>query len=135
MATPFHIEIATPDGGVYDGQITRLIVRTIAGDVCIMAKHTNYCSALGMGEARVTMEDGTVREAACMGGMVSVMGGACRLFATTWEWKEDIDVNRAERAKERAEELLSHKSTMAKHDIQVAQAKLWRALIRLDVSK
>ena len=70
MATPFHLQIVTPDGSEFDGQAVRIIVRTIAGDVCVMARHTNYCTALGMGEAKVTMEDGSVRTAACMGGML-----------------------------------------------------------------
>ena len=61
MATPFHLQIVTPDGSEFDGQAVRIIVRTIAGDVCVMARHTNYCTALGMGEAKVTMEDGSVR--------------------------------------------------------------------------
>jgi F-type H+-transporting ATPase subunit epsilon len=52
MATPFHLQIVTPDGSEFDGQAVRIIVRTIAGDVCVMARHTNYCTALGMGERR-----------------------------------------------------------------------------------
>ncbi|WP_026505211.1 ATP synthase F1 subunit epsilon [Butyrivibrio sp. NC3005] len=135
MAAPFHLQIATPDGGVFDGQATRLICRTIDGDVCVMARHTNYCSALGMGEARVTMEDGNVRLAACMGGMLNVMDGECRLVATTWEWKEDIDLDRAEDAKRRAEEMLAERDRMDDRDIQVAEAKLRRALIRSGVAK
>ena len=38
MATPFHLQIVTPDGSEFDGQAVRIIVRTIAGDVCVMAR-------------------------------------------------------------------------------------------------
>ncbi len=42
-----------------------------------------------------------------MGGMLSVMNGDCRVVATTWEWEEDIDAERAEAAKHRAEQALA----------------------------
>lgn len=134
MATPFHLQIVTPDGSEFDGQAVRVIVRSIAGDVAIMAKHTNYCTALGMGEARVTMEDGTVRTAACMGGMLNVMDGEVRLIATTWEWEEDIDLVRAQKAKENAEKKLSEKDKLSEKEIALAEAKLKRALVRSDVA-
>ena len=134
MAAPFHLQIVTPDGSEFDGQAVRVIVRSIAGDVAIMARHTNYCTALGMGEARVTMEDGTVRTAACMGGMLNVMDGEVRLIATTWEWEEDIDLVRAQKAKENAEKKLSEKDKLSEKEIALAEAKLKRALVRSDVA-
>lgn len=134
MATPFHLQIATPDGSKLDGQATRIILRTIDGDVCVMAKHINYCSALGMGPAKVELEDGTVRTAACMGGMINVMDGECRVVATTWEWKEDIDLERAQDAKKRAQERLATKDKLGDKDVMLAEAKLKRALIRSDVA-
>lgn len=68
---------------------------------CILARHMNYCTAIGMGTAHVVLEDGTERKAACIGGMLTMMNGECRLIPTTWEWSEDIDVARAEEAKKR----------------------------------
>jgi F-type H+-transporting ATPase subunit epsilon len=64
----------------------------------------NYVTAIGMGTATVWMEDGTKRQAACIGGMISMMDNLCRVIPTTWEWGEDIDVVRAQEAKKRAEE-------------------------------
>ena len=78
----FPIQIVTPDGLIFDGQAERLFCRTIAGDVCILARHCDYMTALGMGEARLTLEDGTVRRAACIGGLLAVTKGAARLVAT-----------------------------------------------------
>lgn len=134
MATPFHLQIVTPDGSEYEGQAARVIVRTIAGDVAIMAKHTNYCTALGMGEAKVEMEDGTARTAACIGGMLNVMDGEVRIIATTWEWKEDIDLARAQKAKEKAEQKLAEKDKLSEREVTLAEAKLKRALIRSNVA-
>ena len=87
----FPLRIGTLDGLLFEGNVERVICRTVSGDLAILARHCNYCTALGMGEASVVMEDGSRRTAACIGGMLSVMNGKCRVLATTWEWKEDID--------------------------------------------
>ena len=98
----------------------------------LSSSHCNYCTALGMGEASVVMEDGRRRTAACIGGMLSVMNGKCRVLATTWEWKEDIDEQRAQEAKKRAEEMIT-KGGLSDHDYKIVEAKLQRALVRLSV--
>ena len=77
----FPLRIGTPDGLLYEGNVERVVCRSISGDLAILARHCNFCTALGMGEASVVMEDGTRRTAACIGGMLSVMNGTCRLLA------------------------------------------------------
>ena len=128
----FPLRIGTPDGLLFEGEVQRIVCRSITGDLAILAGHCNYCTALGMGEAHVILEDGTSRSAACIGGMLTVMDGSCSLLATTWEWKEDIDEQRAQEAKKRAEEMIA-KGGLSDHDYKVAEAKLQRALVRLSV--
>ena len=128
----FPLKIGTPDGLLFEGEVTRLVCRSITGDLAIMARHVNFCTALGMGEAHIVMEDGSVREAACIGGMLSVMNGECSLLATTWEWKEDIDAERAGKAKSREEQKLA-KTGLTDEEYKIAKAKLERALVRLSV--
>ena len=118
------------DGQEYDGQVQKLLLRTIDGDVEILARHTDYCTAIGMGTARVTMADGKERKAACIGGMLSVMKGEVRVFPTTWEWSEDIDIERAKAAKAKAEEKLSDQLLDKEARVR-AEAKLYRALVRI----
>lgn len=130
----FRLKIVTADGEYYDGEAQSLVVRTIDGDVCIMARHTPYLTALGMGECRLTEGDGTKRRAACIGGMLSVMNNEVNLVATTFEWAENIDVSRAERARERAQAMLSGTNLDPK-DLELANAKLKRALTRINVGK
>ena len=91
-------------------------------------------AALGMGEAHIVLEDGTRRNAACIGGMLSMMNGVCRVLATTWEWEEDIDAKRAEAAKHRAEQALANGGLTDK-EYRIAEAKLQRALVRLSVKE
>ena len=128
----FPLRIGTPDGLLFEGEVERVVCRSITGDLTILAGHCNFCTALGMGEAHVVLEDGSRRDAACIGGMLSVMDGSCHLLATTWEWQEDIDAERAATAKQRAEEKLA-KGGLTDQEYKIVQAKLQRALVRLSV--
>ena len=128
----FPLRIGTPDGLLFEGNAERVVCRSITGDLAILAGHCNFCTALGMGEAYIVTEDGKKREAACIGGMLSVIDGSCHLLATTWEWREDIDAKRAEEARRRAENIIA-KGGLTDREYEIARAKLQRALVRLSV--
>ena len=130
----FHLQIVTPDGLFYDGQAESVTVPTVDGAVTILARHIDYLSALGMGEARVEA-DGKTRRAACIGGMVSVTQGEVKVVATTFEWAEDIDAQRAERALEIATQTLQNRQQLTDQELILAQAKLKRALVRTSSAK
>ena len=129
--TPFHLKIVTPDGLVYDGEAEQLTVRTQEGDVSILARHINFVTPLGMGRATV-VANGQRRNAACIGGMLSVVSGEVTLVPTTFEWADQIDVERAERAQQKAEERL--KASTSDTEVRLAEAKLHRALVRKSVA-
>lgn len=131
MAT-FTLQIVTPDGESFNGPAERLIARAIDGDVCILANHSKYVTALSTGEVRVTI-DGTRRRAACSGGMLSAIDNAVRLVANTFEWAEEIDATRAQLAKEAAERTLQDATDA--HEISLAKGKLAKALVRINVAK
>lgn len=130
--TPFQLKIVTPDGLIFDGQAEELVVRTTSGDLGILAGHINCVAPLGMGRATVIM-DGKRRYAACIGGMVSVVDGVVTLVPTTFEWAESIDAERAAASQQRAEKIL-HKKESSDTEIQLAQARLHRALVRKNVA-
>ena len=130
--TPFQLKIVTPDGLFFDGQAEELIVRTTSGDLGILAGHINCVAPLGMGRATVIV-DGKRRYAACIGGMVSVVGGVVTLVPTTFEWAETIDEARAEASRLRAESTLRSKNA-SDTELQLAQARLHRALVRKSVA-
>ena len=119
----FHLQIVTPDGLFFDGEALSLDVRTPNGGVTILPRHINYVTPLGMGVA-------TVRTEERIGGMLAMTNGECKLIATTFEWAEDIDQARAQNALARAQETLKDKEHLSAAQLQLAEAKLRRALVR-----
>lgn len=130
--TSFPLKIVTPDGLQFDGMAEELVIRTMTGDMGILAGHISCVAPLGMGQATVVV-DGKKRYAACIGGMLSVVNGAVTLVPTTFEWAEKIDVDRAKTSESRAKAILSNK-TSTDTDIRLAEARLKRALIRKSVA-
>ena len=49
----FPLKIVTPDGLIFDGQAEKLVVRTVSGDMAVLARHINCVCPLGMGQAIV----------------------------------------------------------------------------------
>ena len=130
--TSFHLRIVTPDGLIFDGQAEEVVVRTISGDIGILAGHIDCAAPLGMGRATV-ITGGQKRYAACIGGILSVVEGEVRLVPTTFEWEEQIDMERAERSAEKAQKILADKNT-PEVDLRMAEARLKRALVRKAVA-
>ncbi|MGN0700520.1 MAG: ATP synthase F1 subunit epsilon [Oscillospiraceae bacterium] len=129
--TPFKLKIITPEKVFFDGETEQIIVRTTVGDVGILNGHEPYCAALGIGQLRVKL-NGEFRHAATSGGIVKVSKEGTTILVQTCEWADEIDVNRANTAKETAEQRLQS----AKDDAQLrmAEAKLQRALNRINAA-
>ena len=130
----FHLQVVTPDGLAFEGEAEKLSVRTQDGVIGILPRHIDYVAPLGMGEAVITEPEGKTRRAACIGGMVAVQNGEVRLVATTFEWAEKIDLERAKEAEERARALMA-KDGISERDLKLAEAKLHRALVRQAVGR
>ena len=129
----FHIDIVTPDGIEYSGDVESLLVRTDDGDVEFLAGHIDYMASLGTGRARIK-QDGKDRFASVSGGFVTVKDGEVSLVAITFEFRENIDLDRAKAARDEAKAKLSSGGTDDK-SVKLAQAKLQRALNRIGVAE
>ncbi len=131
----FRLKIISPDGVFFDGEAHELSLRSIDGDVAIMAGHIPYLTAVGIGECRVYTGEGggTVRRAACCGGLLNVTKEGVFLAPTTFEWAEDIDRERAEAAKQKA--LARIESPKSSAEKKLAQIKLQRAELRIKISQ
>ncbi|MCD7847679.1 MAG: ATP synthase F1 subunit epsilon [Oscillospiraceae bacterium] len=131
--TSFPLKIVTPDGLQFEGQAEELIVRTIAGDIGVMAGHTDCVTPLGMGMATVVI-DGEKKYAACIGGMLSVLKGNVTLIPTTFEWADEINAERAADSERRAKEIIESKNA-SDTEMRLAEARLKRSLIRQSVAQ
>ena len=129
----FELKIVTPDGLRYEGNAQELIVRTTTGDLGILAGHINCVAPLGMGQAMAVI-DGQKRYAACIGGMVSVVDNRVSVVATSFEWADQIDLDRARASEERAKAVLADKKA-TDEAVALAEARLKRALIRKSIAK
>ena len=131
MAEIFKVEIITPDRIFYEGEAEFLEFSTAAGDIGVYAKHIPMTTVLAPGAVIIhNGEEETV--AAVHSGFAEILGDKVTLLAEIAEWPEEIDINRAEAAKNRAEERIANKS--ADIDLKRAEFALRKALIRIDVA-
>ncbi len=133
--TPFKLQIITPDGVFFDGMTENVIVRTTVGDKGILARHEPYVAALTISKFKV-MIDGAFRFGAISSGVIKVGKDKTVILAQSCEWANEIDVDRAVRAKEVAENRISEYSrTNDQKNLDIAEFKLKRALNRIEVAK
>ncbi len=129
----FHLKIVSPDGVFFDGEAHQLSLRSIDGDIAVLAGHIPYLTAVGIGECRVYLGEGEPKRAACCGGLLNVTREGVFLAPTTFEWAEDIDSERAEAAKQKA--LSRIESPKSDAELRLAQIKLQRAELRIAISQ
>ena len=99
--TRLYLKVVTPDKLFFEGEIDMLVARTIEGDVGILLNHSPLVTILDIG--RLVIKDGDERKvAACAGGYIDVRNNNITVVSDACEWEDEIDINRAERAKERA---------------------------------
>ena len=126
----FHLEIVTPDGLAYEGMIESLLVNTREGTVEFLAGHIDYVTALGIGKIRIK-ENGKDRFASVSGGFVTVSQSEVKLVAITFEFAENIDIDRAKLVKQRATDVIA--TSKDSKAVEIAKLKLQRALSRIKV--
>lgn len=131
MAT-FHLKVLTADKVFFDGDVDRIVVRTTQGDVGILPNHVKYLAAIGIGGLTI-ITGGTSRMAAIAGGFVDVSKEGTVILARTCEWADEIDINRARAAEERAKARLQQKESSNAQD--VAAAKLKKAINRIRIAQ
>lgn len=127
----FQLKVVTAERSFFDGEAERIVVRTTEGDVGILPKHVPYVAALGIGGLTI-FTGGSSRVAAVSGGFVEVSAAGTTVLARTCEWADEIDINRAREAAERAKALLHQQISEHEHDI--ADVKLKKAINRIRIA-
>ena len=132
MAT-FQLDIVTPEKTVYSGEIEHFQAPGVDGSFGVLARHQPLLAALGIGLVGLREADGTTeRTLAISGGFANVSGDGATILAEAAEFDDEIDIERARAARDRAQERLDNRTPDV--DVERAQTALARSFIRLRVS-
>ena len=128
----FKLTIVEPDGVFYEGEIDMLEFNTTEGELGIYKGHIPLTVIIKPGILTITEEEET-KEAALHAGFAEILPDKITIMAEIIEWPAEIDEERAEEAKMRAEERLQQKASET--DIARAEIALQRAMTRIEVLK
>jgi F-type H+-transporting ATPase subunit epsilon len=126
------LEIISPSRQVFSGEIKSITVPGTKGRFQVLKNHAPIISTFEIGMIRVDLKD-KPKYFATAGGTIEVLNNKVLVLADSIESSDEIDIDRALKAKERAEQRLSEKSSDI--DIERAQAALARALNRIKVKE
>ncbi len=129
----FPLQIITAEGIKFKGDADAVMVRGVSGDIGIRANHIDYVTALGTGKATVT-ENGKKRIAACSRGVLTVISGEVTVLASSFEWADEIDLQRAKTAEEKAKKRIAQAGDN-KQEYEAGKRKLQRAQTRIKVAE
>lgn len=131
--TKLKFKIATPDRVVYEAKIDQVTCPTQMGEVTILPNHIPLVANLMPGEMKV-VENGMQRYLAVGGGFLEVRPkNEVVVLADAAEHEDEIDLKRAQQARERAKKLMAEKIQDAE-EFAEAQASLERSLVRIRVA-
>jgi len=129
--TGMKLDIVTAERLVYSDEVDVVVAPGIEGELGILPHHTPLMTTLQSGELRVR-QGGEEFSLAVTGGFLEVRPDRITVLADAAERADEIDMARAEEAKRRAEERLSHLPDKA--DSARAEAALRRSLVRIKVA-
>lgn len=127
----FHLEIVTPNRLFFSEDVEMVVVRGLEGDLAILKGRAPVTTPLKIGKIRI-FQNGVEKIAAVVDGYISVIDDKATIVTEAAEWPNEIDIERAEAAKERAEKRI--KDQKENIDVDRAELALKRALNRLEVS-
>jgi F-type H+-transporting ATPase subunit epsilon len=131
MAEALYIEIITPAKITYKGNIESVTVPGVKGSFQVLKNHAPLISVLDIGLVKIKENENSTKYFATSGGTVEVLNNNILVLADSLEALDEIDIERAQRAKERAIERLTHKTEDT--DIERARTALTRAVNRLNL--
>jgi F-type H+-transporting ATPase subunit epsilon len=129
MAT-FQLDIVTPEKTVYSGDVEQVQAPGVDGGFGVLSRHQPMLAALAIGLVAFTQADGVSQKLAISGGFANVGREGMTVLAETAETAEEIDIARAQAARDRARGRLSDRDGI---DSERAQAALSRSFWRLRV--
>lgn len=128
----FKLRIVTPERVFYDGDAEMVEFNTTEGEIGVLPGHIPMTVIVKPGILKITEKDGE-KEAALHSGFAEILPDKITILAEIVEWPDEIDVERANAAMERAQERI--RSHTAETDIARAETALLRAMARISVIK
>ena len=133
MQNTFGLEIYAANRQFFAGRACSLIIPAEDGQKEFLAHHANVVATIIPGEMRFEDADGNTHVFAVSSGFVEMINNRAKLFCLTVERPEEIDIRRAEEARDRAEEQLRQKQSIREY--HMSRASMARALSRLKASQ
>ena len=133
MAEQIQLEIVTPDNIVVAEMVDLIVAPGTEGEFGVLPEHIPFLTSLKVGEMYYRKGNNT-DYIAITGGYAEVLPDKVTILAEAAEKARDIDVDRARRAMERAQERL-RQAKKESHDYAQAEAALARAMMRLKVAE
>lgn len=127
----FLLEIITPERSFFKGEVDRVIARSISGDIAILDKHIPLVTPVEISIIKIKSGN-EEKKAAISTGYMEVSPGKTTLIVDAAEWPDEIDLERAEAARRRAEERLR---SGVDTDVARAEFALSRAINRIDAKQ
>ena len=135
MAEKIKLEVVTPKGAIVSEEVDIVTAPGFAGEFGVLANHAPFLSTIKVGTLRYK-KDGNESELMISGGFCEVSNNKITLLVESAERGHEIDVDRALRAKERAEKrLLQAREKQENFDRTRAEAALQRAMARLKIAQ
>jgi F-type H+-transporting ATPase subunit epsilon len=135
MAESIHLEVVTPSGPIVSDDVDIVSAPGYGGDFGVLANHAPFLSTIKIGSL-VYKKDGKDNYLMVSGGFCEVSNNKITFLVESAEAGQQIDVDRALRAKERAEKRIAEAKTQTeKINMARAEAAMQRALARLKVAE
>ncbi len=130
----FNLQIITPEKVAYKGKADQVTLPTQDGEITILANHIPLISVIKHGKLVIKNNSEEILMAV-WGGFVEVKKNDLIIMTNSAERSEEIDEERAKKARERAEKLLAEKDKLSDVAFADATAALERSLMRLNLAK
>lgn len=126
----FQVKIISPDRVFYEGEAEMIEFTSSEGDMGVYADHIPLTTVLMPGVMTIHEPD-KVKKAALHSGFVEILKDKVTILAEVAEWPEEIDINRANEARIRAERRLGGASSESNVNLMRAELALKRSLTRI----
>ena len=127
----YSINIAMPQGLLFSGEVTSCTATGLNGKFQVLHNHAPMLSIIDVGELKLEHPDGKREYIATSNGFLEINKNQLSIIVESAEWAGEIDLDRANAAKDRAEKRLIEKESI---DLARAKASLMRAMNRIKIA-